>query len=171
MYWNVECKCSSLVLCWALAWGHSIIFAEFRAGKVLILPCLSLFAWPGRLALGDRRVDTAVSCCPWNCCLKAKQQGISVYRGHPTLLTRLSFCKSHAAAFYKIPEVLVTRASPGLEIGKVVFITLVLSLLSLLSLPAWSCLCSPVSGLPQAPRSALSSGSLKSADLSPRSSL
>lgn len=98
--------------------GHSIMFWEFRAGKVLILPCLYLFGWPGRFALWDRRVETAMSYCPWNFCLMAKHRGISVYTGHHTLLTRLPFCKSSAAAFYKIPEVVVNWASPVLEIGK-----------------------------------------------------
>jgi hypothetical protein len=34
------------------------------------------------------------------------------------LLTRLSFCKNNAAAFLKIPEVMVILANPRLEAGK-----------------------------------------------------
>lgn len=146
--------------------GHSIIFPEFRAGKVLILPCLSFLGWPGRFALCDRRVETAMSCCPWNFCLMAKHHGISVHTGHRTLLTRLSFCKSSAAAFYKIPQVVAIWTSPELEIGKGCF--------------HYPCFKPPLPlfppylefpWLPQVPRHALSFGSLQSAKMNPRNRL
>lgn len=68
----------------------------FGQVKFWALPLLYLFGWSVWFALWDGRMETAESCCPWSFSLM-DEHGISVYRAHPTLLTRLSFCKSCAA--------------------------------------------------------------------------
>lgn len=82
--------------------------------KILVPPCLHLFGWPVLFALWDRRVETAVFCCHWNFCLIAKHHGLLFVEVIPLCWPG----KSSAAAFYKIPEVVVIWANPGFEIGK-----------------------------------------------------
>ena len=93
---------------------HTTSFQSSGQVKILVPPCLHLFGWPVLFALWDRRVETAVFYCHWNFCLIAKHHGLLFVEVIPLCWPG----KSSAAAFYKIPEVVVIWANPGFEIGK-----------------------------------------------------